>query len=337
MSINQAQRQIEQGSALFLRAYAFLKCGATLRSPYDSATAATDPGIPLRLSSNVTASSVRASVAASYNQVIGDLQLASSLLPVAIPTQNPNRPSRPAVPALLARIYLSIRAYSLARCYADSTLQLYDSLMDYNTLNPQSLFPFSNTNAEILYQSNILEYTECLAAIAYPNTIVDSTFYGSYAPQDLRRSLFYQLNANGQLNMTSGYAQLIWPFTGLATDELYLIRAECAARTGSSDAAMADLNTLLLHRYVTGTFTTITLSTTTQALDTILTERRKEMPFRGVRWFNLRRLNQEGRNIIPLRILNGIRYQLLLNSNLYTLPIPPDVIADNPSMIQNPR
>jgi len=336
-SVNQAQWQSEQGSALFLRAYAFYNVAQLFAPPYDSATAATDPGIPLRLSSNVTAPSVRASVAASYNQITGDLQLASTLLPVTIPSQNPNRPSRPAVLALLARIYLSIRAYDSARRYANSALQFYDSLMDYNTLNPQNPFPFSNTNTEIIYQSNILNYTDCLAAIVYPNTIVDSTLYSSYAAQDLRRSLFYQLNAGGQPNMTGSYAELIWPFTGLATDELYLIRAECAARAGCTDAAMADLNTLLLHRFTTGAFTPITVTTPSQALDTIFAERRKEMPFRGVRWSDLRRLNQEGRNITPIRLLNGATYQLPPNSNLYTFPIPPDVLNDNPGMIQNTR
>ncbi|MBN8856731.1 MAG: RagB/SusD family nutrient uptake outer membrane protein, partial [Sphingobacteriales bacterium] len=74
-----------------------------------------------------------------------------------------------------------------------------------------------------------------------------------------------------------------------------------------------------------------------QALDTILVERRKELPFRGVRWTDLRRLNLEGRTITLTRVLNGTTYQLPPNSKLYTLPIPPDVIIFNPNMKQNPR
>jgi len=334
---NQQQWNNEEGSALFLRAFAFYNVAQLFAPPYDSTTAATDLGIPLRLHSDVTTPSVRASVAATYDQIISDLRLARTLLPVTIPRQALNRPSQPATLALLARVYLSMRAYGLAGRYADSALQRYNSLMDYNTLDTQSRFPFGLLNDETLYQNRIVNYTQCLAAIAYPNTIIDSTLYGSYSTQDLRRSLFYQLNANGQPNMKSGYAHVVWPFTGLATDELYLIRAECAARAGYTTAALNDLNTLLQRRYVTGTFTPVTASSSAQALDTILVERRKELPFRGVRWTDLRRLNLEGRTITLTRVLNGTTYQLPPNSKLYTLPIPPDVIIFNPNMKQNPR
>jgi hypothetical protein len=336
-TVNQPQWQSEQGSALFLRAYAFWNVAQLFAPPYDSATASTDLGIPLRLHSDVTAPSIRASVTATYQQIIGDLQLARTLLPATVPTQNLNRPSQPAAFALLARVYLSIRAYGLAGLYADTALQFYDSLMDYNTLSLQSRFPFSKLNSETLYQSNILSYTQCLAAIAYPSTIIDSTLYSSYSTQDLRHSLFYQLNTSGLPNLNGSYAQLIWPFTGLATDELYLIRAECEARAGATAAALTDLNTLLQRRYVTGAFIPITVTSSAQALDTILTERRKELAFRGLRWSDLRRLNQEGRNISLTRLLNGTTYQLLPNSPLYTLPIPPDVLSYNPGMQQNKR
>ncbi|MDO6433312.1 RagB/SusD family nutrient uptake outer membrane protein [Flavitalea sp. BT771] len=334
---NRQQWESEQGSALFLRAYAFYNVAQLFAPPYDSATAAADPGIPLRLHANVTDPSIRASVAATYEQITRDLRLARTLLPAAIPTLNLNRPSQPAALALLARVYLSLRAYDLAGHYADSALQCYDSLIDYNTLDPQGRFPFSKLNAETIYQSNIVGYTQCLAAIAYPNTIIDSTLYGAYSPQDLRRALFYQLNANGLPNMKPGYAELVWPFTGLATDELFLTRAECAARAGRVSDALGDLNTLLQHRYASGTFTPVTAASPQQALDTILDERRKELPLRGLRWTDLRRLNKEGRSITITRQLNGVLYQLQPNSNLYTLPIPPDIINFNPNMMQNAR
>ena len=336
-TMNQQQWQNIQGSALFLRAYAFYNVAQLFAPPYDSGTAGNDPGIPLRLHSDVRAPSIRASVAATYAQITGDLQLARQLLPPTLPTQNPNRPSQPAALALLARIYLAMRAYDSAGRYADSALQLYDSLIDYNILNPSSRFPFNALNAEVLYQSNVLSYTQCLAGIAYPNTIVDSTLYGSYGTNDLRRSVFYLLSSTGHPYMKAGYAGLIWPFSGLATDELYLIRAECAARASRTVDALADLNHLLRRRYQSGTFVPISVATATQARDSILAERRKELPFRGIRWTDLRRLNLEGHNIILTRMLNGTSYQLLPGSKRYTLPIPPDIIQSNPTMIQNER
>lgn len=336
-SENRPTWQSEQGTALFLRAYAFYNVAQIFAPPYDSDSAASDLGIPLRLHSDVTAPSIRASVAATYAQILSDLQLARSLLPPAIPTQNLNRPSQPAALAMLARVCLSMRAYTLAGYYADTALQAYDSLIDYNTLSPQNRFPFSKLNAEVIYQSSIVSSTQCLAALAFPSCIVDSTLYRSYSPQDLRRVFFYQINSSGQPNMRPGYAGVIQPFTGLASDELYLIRAECSARTGQTSVALNDLNWLLQHRYASGTFTPITAASPDQALDTILAERRKELPFRGLRWSDLRRLNKEGKNIVLTRLLNGNTYHLAPNSPLYTLPIPPDVLQFNPAMKQNPR
>ena len=334
---NQAQWQAEQGSALFLRAYAFYNIASLFAPPYDSTTAAMDLGIPLRLHSDVTAPSVRATVTATYAQITGDLQQARQLLPPTVPAQNRNRPSQPAALALLARVYLAMRNYGQAGRYADTALASYDSLMDYKDIDTITSFPFSKLNPETLYQSNVMTYTECLAALGYPNTIIDSGLYQSYGPGDLRRCLFYRINRTGLPNLKGSYANLIWPFTGLATDELYLVRAECSARAGQLTLALADLNQLLRHRYATGTFTPVTASSAADALNTILLERRKELAFRGVRWTDLRRLNKEDRNIQLQRILAGQTYTLPPNSNLYTLPIPPDVLHDNPQMLQNKR
>jgi starch-binding outer membrane protein, SusD/RagB family len=337
VSSNRQQWQNEQAEALFFRAYAFFNLTQLFAPPYDSATAATDPGIPLRLTPDVTTPSVRASVQDSYRQILTDLQLASPLLPPAVPYNYRNLPSHPADLALQARVYLSMRNYPLAGLYADSALQLYDSLIDYNTVPTATIFPFSTLNAEVLYQSSIVTYTQCLVALEFPDCLVDSVLYASYSPNDLRQSLFFLLNYNNQPTLNTSYAGSIFPFTGLATDELYLIRAECNARAGQTAAALADLNTLLQHRYATGTFTPVTAPSAPAALDSILIERRKELPFRGVRWPDLRRLNLEGYNLTPVRNLNGTLYSLAPNSNLYTLPIPPDVITDNPGMMQNPR
>jgi hypothetical protein len=95
---------------------------------------------------------------------------------------------------------------------------------------------------------------------------------------------------------------------------------------------------LLSHRWRPGTFTGYTISNASEALDTILVERRKELAFRGIRWSDLRRLNKEvGRAITLTRNIGGNVYTLPpTDSLLYTLPIPPDVINDT-QMQQNPR
>jgi len=337
VSNNAQQWTSEQGSALFIRAYAFWNVAQLFAPVYDSTTAATDLGIPLRLHSDVSAPSVRSSVADTYRQIVADLQQSSSLLPPEVPAANLNRPSKPAALAMLARVYLSMRDYPQAGLYADSALQEYDSLVDYNTLPVKGILSFRKLNGETIYQTNMVTYTQCLAAAAFPGTIVDSVLYQSYNPQDLRKTVFYTTGSSGLPNLKGSYAGTIFPFSGLATDDLYLIRAEYEAWAGNTAAALSDLNTLLKKRWRQGTFVPVTAATPAAARDSVLQERRKELAFRGLRWTDLRRLNKEGRNIILTRVLNGTTYQLMPNSNLYTLPIPPDVLSYNPNMKQNGR
>jgi hypothetical protein len=337
-SSNITQWNTIKGAALFTRAFAFYNLAQLFAPAYDSATAGTDPGIPLRLTADINAVSVRSTVQQTYDRILYDLHIAEILLPSVVPYYNRNRPSLAAAQALLARAYLSMRNYMQAQSSADSCLQTYpNSLMDYNPLDPTSIYPVSKFNSETLYQGNLLTYTQILAGNFYPQCVIDSVLYQSYAPNDLRRVIFYRTTSAGSPYLKGSYNGGAYPFGGLATDETYLIRAEGRARSGDMNGAMDDLNTLLKTRWRAGTFTVFTASSPTEALDTILLERRKELPFRGLRWTDLRRLNKEGYNITVTRNLSGQYYYLKpTDIKLYTLPIPPDVISFS-GMPQNPR
>jgi starch-binding outer membrane protein, SusD/RagB family len=335
---NSQQWDAMKGSALFTRGQAFYNVAQLFAPVFDEATAAADPGIPLRLTPGVDEVSVRASVEKTYQQIITDLKEAARLLPTPIAVNNRNRPCRPAAFALLARVYLSMREYSKAALYADSCLQLYPVLYDYNTIpNIASPFPFTKTNVEIMYQARLFLGTAIIKGVTVVNCIVDSTLFRSYSIDDLRRSAFYGTNGAGLPIAKGSYTGSTYAFGGIATDEVYLIRAEGMARTGNIAAAMNDINALLRTRWKTASaFIPYTAATQTDAVNIVLTERRKELPFRGLRWTDLRRLNKEGANIVPTRALNNQQYSLPVGDKRYVLPIPPDVIALS-GMQQNPR
>jgi hypothetical protein len=309
-----------QGAALFFRAYAFYNLVQVFAMPYNKEATNEHLGIPLKLTPNIDESIPRSTVEQTYKRILNDLVLAKDLLPKVV-TNIRIRPNKPAAFALLARMYLSMRHYDKAGLYADSSLQLYDTLIDYNSRDASLLRPFDKTNVETMYQSKFVETNVLKGVSGY--AAVDSTLYNAYSLNDFRRSFFF-LVSPVKISFKGSYTGLITAFTGLATDETYLIRAECRARAGDVSGAMADLNKLLFKRWKTGTFIPFTAATPDLALNTILVERRKEMPCRGVRWSDIRRLNQEGAGIVPKRIMNNISYSLPINSPLYALPIPPD-------------
>ena len=223
--------------------------------------------------------------------------------------------------------------FKKAKLYADSCLMRYSKLLDYNSIDTTMNTPFSRSNEEILYQSNL----DSSAKMLYPGSfLIDSTLYDSYSAQDLRKSLFFSINNEGLPICRNSYSGDITRFSGLAVDEVILIRAECKARLNDSIGALQDLATLLKSRWKNGAYISPSVSTSDEILQLILTERRKELIFRGLRWSDIRRLNKLGAGITLKRIFNQQLYTLPPGDIRFVLPIPPDVISIS-GMEQNPR
>lgn len=318
-----------RGSALFFRAYAFFSLAQVFAPAYDSSTAQTDWGIPLRLSADINEKISRATVQKTYDQIFSDLMSAAQLLP-ANPDWYPTRPSKAAVYALLSRAYLSTRNYPLALRYADSCLQLKHALMNYDTVSTTLLLPFNRWNPEVIFSAAY--FSSGPAAIGKSH--VDSTLFRSYQPNDLRKILFFK---RGDLYYGT-YDQDGFCYAGLAVDEVYLTKSECEARAGNISAAISDLNTLLQTRWAAGTFTPYTAIDVNDALQQVLLERRKQLIFRGIRWTDLRRLNKDTRTARTLtRVVDGILYTLTPDDARWVFAIPDNVISFNPGMPQNNR
>lgn len=324
-----------KGSALFLRALAFNSLLQHFAPAFDSSTAATDPGIPLRTETDIHHLYPRASIKDCYDKILDDLAAAAGLLSANLPATARNRPSKPAAYALLSRICISSRQYEKAGRYADSCLSLYNKLIDYNTLSLSASTPFDRSNDETIYYC---QATTTLNVLLTTSTTVfaDTLLFRSYASNDLRKSIFFRLISGNNMGIKRGYSGTVFAYTGLATDEVYLNRAESFARSGNTLAAMNDLNTLLSRRWKTSTYTALTAVSPADALNKILIERRKELIWRGIRWTDLKRLNKEGASITISRYLNGQLYTLPPNSPLYVFPIPDDEISLS-GIMQNPR
>jgi hypothetical protein len=319
-----------KGSALFFRSFDFYNLSQEFCKLYSNASANIDLGLPLRLSANINLEVKRSSVQQTYDQIIKDLIQALPLLP-ATPAYT-TRPSKAAVFGLLSRVYLSQQDYKQALLYSDSCLQLQSALLNYNDLNPAASYPISPNNKEVIFHADMISY----ASFSSSRLIVDPKLYQSYATNDLR-SIIYFVTVAGNKSFKGSYNQFNF-FNGLATDEMYLIRSECYARSGNTSAAMNDLNTLLKTRWKNSVnYPTMVAMDAEDALKKILAERRKELCFRNLRWTDLRRLNTDSRFQTTItRTVAGVTYTLEPNSLRYVLPL------DNNQVIlgalqQNPR
>lgn len=321
--------QYLKGWALFNRAYFMYDLTRNFCKSYDKSTASTDLGIPIRLKSGIDKIEKRASLLKTLDQIIEDLATAENLLPKTRPSSNLNRPSRIAVYALLARIYLEMRNYVQAEIYADKCLNLYPKLIDYNTLSLTATRPFNTINDELIYNTSMVAKYALTATLSLSPSRVVNSLIQSYHSNDLRKSIYFALNTkDGYYYKKAGYSGFgNYPFTGLATDEVYLIKAECLARNGQTGPAMDQLNKLLINRYSNKVvYSSLTANTAVEALTIILLERRKELVFRGQRWHDLKRLNKEGAQISISRMLMGTRYNLQANDARWVFPIPDDEV-----------
>lgn len=335
-----------RGSALFFRAYTFWYLAQLYASPYVPGSANSSPGIPLRLTSDLNDKTERASVQQTYDRILDDLKSAVSLLPVT--SSKSSRPNKVAAYAMLARTYMSMEDYPNALLNADAALQLNHKLMDYNSINAASTTPFPRFNDEVIFQAVLGASPGPVTNLVFPGSafqagaFINLDLYNSYTSNDLRKTIFFKPNSaafGSTYRFTGNYdpntgATL---FTGLAVDEMYLTRAECYARAGNKDAAMADLNTLLITRWKKDTYVNMTAVSADEALMIVLQERRKQLLMRGLRWTDLRRLNRDNRFKIDIerKILSGTLPNLVTtviatlpaNDPRYVLLIPSEVIS----------
>lgn len=304
-----------KGSALFYRGRVFLEAALLWAKAYEPATAQTDLGIPLRMTSDFNVKTTRPNLKDAYDQILNDLKASVDLLPAV--ALHAMRPSKAAAYAYLSRAYLSMRDYPNAGKYADLALQINNKLLDYATLDTYDIWPipgYSSPEIIMFFQ------TDVSLTFRIPDHL-----YNSYSLKDYRKDLFFETLRDGSTGFRGSYTADYSYFTGIATDELYLTRAECYARAGNVPDAMKDLNALLKKR-IEG-FTDLTATDASAALKTILTERKKELLLRGTRWMDLKRLNKEPEFRVTLkRDVAAKIYELLPDHPKYALPIPTKII-----------
>ena len=255
------------------------------------------------------------------------------------------RPSITAVYALYAKVYFTIGNYGEALKYAKLALENkgvarlvdFKTEMAYNDeakkvkiINADGseeeeevLMPNTTSNTFYSYDWDEHIYREKtdFSAELFPSDELVA-LYGTQANRvyDLRWKYFYVKNysildpnfqgkkdaagnvefAVNRINVYKGLNSV-----SLSIPELYLIKAECIARTASFSDAQKVVNELRANRFAADAPDNIkNLSFTDQgdAIQKIINERRRELPFYN-RWFDIKRLAGQGEfNYIPTTI-----------------------------------
>jgi len=335
-----AQKQELLGEALFLRAYCYMDLLTVFAKAYNSSTAASDPGLPLVTSTDVSeAAPQRSSVKAVLDTITANLQKAAISLPAT--NINKYRATKYAAYALLSRIALYQGDYTNAGNFAGQALAATHSTLDYNTFTSLTDFPTSSSNPEVLYQRTSSNYSIPFQ-VEYSD---DLTSYFGSQPFTSNPDLRYRyLSATYLDGITRMSPDPVYSNFGMTFPEMDLTRAEVFARTGDISDAMTIVNTLRKNRIDAASYSDMTASSASDALTKVLAERRRELAFGGLRWFDMKRLNRDGLMTDVVRInraqaSSGTPAQqigdLPPGSPNYTFQIPSRVQQFNPNMIKN--
>lgn len=315
------------------RAYSYFMLVNMYGKQYNESTQATDLGVPVLLQPDVAEVAVRGTVKEAYDNILQDLQAA---IP-ALPERNTYNiyPSKAAAYAMLAKVYLQMGRYTDAGLYADSALNIQHTLLNLPTL---SSYPQRTDNPEIIL-SKVAGSSHAYSA----RQALSDELLALYDPKDFRYSYFTQDYAQGS-NVYRVYAKENVSGSnrniGLSVPETMLIKAECQARGNDAGGAINTLNTLRAARFSAADYTPLSATSADDALVKVLQERRRELCFSCVRWFDQKRLFTDSRfakDITRTNLLTGESFTLSPGSNRYLFPIPQYNITLNPSLVQNPR
>ncbi|BAV04692.1 SusD family protein [Filimonas lacunae] len=325
------------GEALVHRADTYFQLVNLFGKQYDEATAASDMGVPVLLTSNLYADLTRRSVKEVYSQITNDLTAALPLLP-ALPDFNV-RPAKVSVYALLARVYLNKRDFVNAGLYADSALKLQSTLVNYSTLASNAALPLRLADPEIMLSK--------LANNSYTALSLNNNLVQLLGTSDLRYKFFTNTSAVFSGSFSAAFTgRTYWRsilgervnLIGPGVPEMMLIKAEAAARQSDAGTAMSLVNTLRQNRFAPADYVALSATDASDALLKVVQERQRELFGRGFRWFDQRRLNKDAAFAATVtRTVRGVTYTLAPNSNRYLFPIPPNAMLLNPEVKQNPR
>ncbi len=313
--------------------------------PYTSATATSELAFPLITEADINAQNfTRATVQQMYDLIISDLTTAiPNLLNEGVPHRV--RMSKAAAQGILAKVYIFMGRSEEALPLLDASIAslpksiVNTTLVDYNTSfqgfptvvnDLENVYVKNMSNSYIAASNRTLWLTpEAAALFGNTDTRKARLFVSTSFPNGL---LLYKRTGTSTANI------------GVRVPELYLLRAEAKARLENLSGAIEDLTFLRRRRMpeADAAVPAAAASTKLPLLQFIMEERIREFAVNGYRWFDMRRLSVD-----PL--FSSVTYQhrvfntsgevsetFTLKPERWVFRISPKIMAENPSLINNP-
>lgn len=353
VGVDATQQQVNnvKAEALFIRALCYFDLVITYCQPYNyNATEDDKMGVPLVLVTE-NGKPARDSKENVYNQIVADLLQAESIMADDYVrsgvTDKAATPTKPAIQALLSRVYLYMNKWQEAANYATKVInnKKYELAPAdaYAAMFSAATAPAGGEIIFEVYGSDKNEYWDNSgwAHLPYMTTTDDEGSHGDvcatkdlydlYSEGDVRKSMFKQHGNDYFPTKYSGKPKDSDPkYTNvpiLRLSEMYLNRAEAIINGASVQGVTAESD---LRKIATVRGASQTAAATKQG---VFDERRRELAFEGHITADYARCNK---SMTRKDFDDSKNKDVAFPSYMWALPIPNRERTANPNVAQNP-
>lgn len=325
---SQEDRDKIKAEALAARAFGYFVLVNLYGEPYNYNKKAL--GVPLKLDGILLENGIaRSTVEEVYAQIVKDLEESSALFGKYQKQRGGYRINGTTADILLSRVYLFMEEYDKAIVAADRAIATAEGLTDYTKMTSDFILQtYNNSEVEWIYGDANIYFS-----LFQPSTDLLSKYEAGDKRKEFWMQNYYGIYILVSKIQPNGYKG---PKNTIRISEAYLNRAEArvlSEKNANAAGALKDLNDVRRNRISNYQ----DIIDTEGLLDKIRTERRCELCFDWLRWFDLRRYGMPSISH-ECKLLKGdpwMIFTLREKDPLYTLPIPQTSIRNNVRLQQN--
>lgn len=316
------KRQI-LAEAYALRAYTYFDMVNLYGKSYNSATAATDRGVPVTLDIDLEQVLKPSSVQEVYNQVHADMAKAEEFMVEQKQSAGINyRFSKVSLLALQARTALYQGEWNKALHYSEQALAIKGDLSNLNTATTAPNH-YASTESVLALDN---AFNSSVQNLSFASDELISKYNNS---TDKRFGLYFEKNGSKYKIIKGGSSDFRISFR---TAELYFIKSEALLKLNRLTEAKETLLKVLKNRYTNEGYVVVQNGIlqmgVSEFMSYLLDERFREFALEGQRWFDLRRASQKK----IIHTINGQEYILQQNDVRYTIEYPKSAKKNNPNL-----